>query len=802
VLFTVRRSRTAPPSTSGILAGPSGAFIRPGSRPAQCYHRFVVHPLLRKQLRYHFQVEDPETLGASVPLSSFLEAVDAAYRDFESARVRLEATLDQSSREVLKTNAELESLLRELTRQRTYLRQVIDLTPHFIFAKDREGRFTLVNRAVADAYGTSVENLLGKTDADFNPNPSEVEQFRRVDLQVIDTRASATIPEEQITDAQGNVRWLETVKRAIPSPDGGDTQVLGVATDITERRRAEQSLRERTETILRNQASLHRLALMDNSDWVTSLEAITRTAAHVLGVARVGVWLFREDRAGIVCEALHQDGRFTATPGVTLEAHRYPSYFEAIAQSRALAADDAFADPRTREFAGDYLEPLGISSLLDVPIRLAGSVVGIVCHEHVGSRHEWTPEEEHFAASIADFVALALAASKRRQLEEQLRQAQKMEAIGHLAGGVAHDFNNLLTAILGYCQLMLSQLRPDDTLRSHVEQIQHASDRAAQLTRQLLAFGRKQVLNPRVLDLNHVVAGLEPMLRRLIGEDISLSTVLAPDLGPVKTDPGQIEQVLFNLVVNARDALPHGGTLVIRTANLTRPGTNGQVLLSVTDSGIGMDAETLGRIFEPFFTTKESGRGTGLGLPMVYGIVEQSGGRVEVWSEPGRGAAFRIYLPCASPEEATALEPILPAVAPKDVRGSEVILLVEDDRQVRSLVRLILERQGYRILEASGPTDAIAHSEQFPGHIQLLLTDVIMPRMNGRELFEELRARRPDMRVLYMSGYTEKAFAADAGPGASLIHKPFEPQALAIRIREILDADVMSAKKTSSASAV
>jgi len=781
------------PPSSRHPTRPRGSPSDEGETYPRCYDGQVLHPLLRKQLREVFQVEDPAALAA--PLSQFLDTVDATYREFEAARQELEGTLDRRSREVLKTNSDLEALLQELTRQRTYLRQVIDLNPHFIFAKDREGRFTLVNRAVADAYGTSVENLLGKRDADFNPNASEVEQFRRVDMEVIQAGTVAIIPEERITDAAGNVRWLETLKRAIPSPDGGDTQVLGVATDITERLRAEQSLRERTDTILRNQAALHELALRDNSEWQASLEAITRASAGVLGVARVGVWLFSEDRGSIVCEALYEHDRFTASPGFTLEAHRYPAYFEAVEQSRALAAEDALADPRTREFAGDYLEPIGIKSLLDVPIRLAGSVVGIVCHEHVGKRHPWTPEEEHFAGSIADFVALALAASKRRQLEGQLRQAQKMEAMGHLAGGVAHDFNNLLTAIMGYCQLMLSQMRPDDVLRSHIEQIQHASDRAAQLTRQLLAFGRKQVLNPRTLNLNQVVSGLEPMLRRLIGEDINLSTVLAPDLGPVKADPGQIEQALFNLVVNARDAMPQGGTLVVRTANVA--GTPEQIMLSVTDSGIGMDSHTLARIFEPFFTTKESGRGTGLGLPMVYGIVEQSGGRVEVWSEPGRGATFRIYLPRISPEEAVAHEPAPPVAAPKDVRGSEIILLVEDDKQVRTLVRLILERQGYRILEAATPGDALEICERTPDRIHLLLTDVIMPRMNGRELYERVRTSRPDMRVLYMSGYTEKAFAADAGPGASLIHKPFEPEALALRIREILDAQSDPLTKTS-----
>ena len=740
-------------------------------------------------------MEDPAALPPA--WAAFVRQVDSAYNTFESARRRLESALDPGSRQVLETNAEL---LQELTRQRAYLRQVIDLNPHFIFAKDREGRFTLVNQAVAEAYGTSVENLLGKTDADFNPNAAEVDQFRRFDLEVINTGTSAHIPEEQITDAAGNTRWLETIKRAIPSTHGGETQVLGVATDITERRRAEHRLRQRTERILEHQAALHDLALMDNPDWMGSLEAITSAASRVLGVARVGVWLFQDNQTTLVCESLYEDGRFTPHPGTALDSHRYPKYFEAIAQSRTLAAHDAIHDPRTSEFASSYLVPLGITSLLDVPIRSLGSVIGIVCHEHVGPARVWTPEEEHFCASISDFVALDLAASKRRQLEAQLRQSQKMEAIGHLAGGVAHDFNNVLTAILGYCRLMLVQMGSDDTLRPQVEQIRQAANRAAELTGQLLAFGRKQVLNPRILDLNQIVAGMEPMLGRIIGEDIRLSTVLAPDLGRVKADPGQVEQVLLNLVVNARDAMPEGGSLVIRTANVllessdlqpATPGSGGEhIMLSVTDSGMGMDHETQARIFEPFFTTKEAGRGTGLGLSMVYGVVEQSGGRVGVWSEPGRGTTFRIYLPQVSSDEAMMVEPAQPAAPPRDTRGSELILLVEDDAQVRTLVHRILERQGYQVLEAKHPQEAILLSERTPDRIDLLLTDVIMPTMNGRELVERLTAARPDLRVLYMSGYAERAFSQDGRtpPGASLIQKPFEPDALVLRIREILDA--------------
>ena len=752
-----------------------------------------MHELLRQQLRTHFGDD------ASVPpaLSALLTEVDGAYREFDDARVGLEDTLRRNSQELLQANAEMRAILQELTRQRAFLRQVIDLTPHFIFAKDRRGRFTLVNQAVADAYGTSVPGLLGKTDADFNPHATEVEHFRGDDLEVLETGRDKLIPEEMITDARGNVRWLETIKRAIRSPEGDETQLLGVATDITERLRAEQKLRARTETVLAHQVALHELALMDNSDWSAAIRQICGTSARVLGVERVSVWLLEEGRQSLVCKGIHEGDRFEAEPGITVKAAEHPRYFQAIAESRTVAAPDARTDPRTSEFAEAYLLPLGIASLLDVPLRLQGALVGVVCHEHLGSPREWSPEEQHFAASIADFISLAMSAANRRRLEAELLRAQKMEAIGHLAGGVAHDFNNILTAILGTCELILSRTTVQDPNRSQVLLVKQAAERAALLTRQLLAFGRKQVLNPRVLDLNRVVAGMEPMLRRLIDEHIVLVTEFAPDLERVRADPGQIEQVLLNLVVNGRDAMPQGGTLVVRTANmeLEAPQVRGHpgsapgryVLLTVADSGTGMDSGTLARIFEPFFTTKEPGRGTGLGLSTVYGIVRQSGGHLDVRSESGHGSVFGVYLPAvdAEPEEAPAVLP----VAGK-VEGSEVILLVEDELQVRTLVRRILEIHGYRVLEAALGREAIARSRGFEGQIHLLLTDVVMPGMNGRELYESLRKERPGMKVLYMSGYTETAFAGDVISDAdfAFIQKPFDPGMLARRIREIIDA--------------
>ena len=513
----------------------------------------------------------------------------------------------------------------ELDQQRMFLRQVIDLNPSFVFAKDRDGRFTLVNRALADAYGTTVENLLGKTEADFHSNAEEVHSFRHDDLDVIDTRVEKFIPEEIMTDAAGNTRWLQTIKRPLASPDGTIMQMLGVATDITQRKRAE--------------------------------------------------------------EALHES-------------------------------------------------------------------------------------------------------------EEMLRQAQKMESIGTLAGGIAHDFNNLLTAVNGYSELVLRKMDDGDPLRSKVEEIKKAGDRAASLTRQLLAFSRKQILKPVVLDLNTVITGMGRMLPRLIGEDIDLRFELQADLGQVKADPGQMEQVLMNLVVNARDAMPAGGRLTVKTENvqfagrsvkqrlLVEPGN--YVVLSVTDVGVGMDAELQSHIFEPFFTTKEVGKGTGLGLATVYGIVKQSEGSIWVYSEPDKGTTFKIYLPRVDDVSAIAEEGKQAQTAPT---GQETVLIVEDESMVRALAQEILEEYGYTVLTASNGMEGLRVCRESPDKIDLVLTDVIMPQMSGAELAQNILAIHPETHVLYMSGFTDDAVVRHGviTEDMCFLQKPFSPEALAIKVREVLN---------------
>ena len=462
---------------------------------------------------------------------------------------------------------------------------------------------------------------------------------------------------------------------------------------------------------------------------------------------------------------------------------------------------DFFTEEQATFFQAKDRETLALASPVEIeeePIAAARGLRWLHTMKMAIRDERGTPK--YLLGISEDITVKKEIAEKLRRTEEQLRQAQKLEAIGRLAGGIAHDFNNLLTVILTYTSVILADLKSGDPLRCDLEQVQCAGERAVDLTKQLLAFSRQQMIAPRVLDLNKTIVGMEKMLRRLLGEDVQLCILGANGLGEIVADAGQIEQVIMNLAINARDAMPGGGTLTIETADVeldvefaaahlgVAPGP--YVMLAVTDTGTGMDNATRSRVFEPFFTTKEAGKGTGLGLATVFGIVRQSGGTIWVYSEVGRGTTFKIYLP-----RATQPASVMPPPTKENTRGgSETILLVEDDAAVRTIVRTVLHRAGYDVLEAENAGEALLVYEQNKKPVHLLLTDVVMPRMSGRVLAERLIAMRPDLSVIYMSGYTNDAIVRQGVLEANVafLQKPITPEPLLRKVREVLDESAKS----------
>ena len=530
------------------------------------------------------------------------------------------------------------------------------------------------------------------------------------------------------------------------------------------------------------------------------------SVAQLLGSVSACAYLLDEESGDLVAVAVH--GHQTPMPLGARVPPGMGTVGRAVRERRPVTSRDLRSDPNVQltPQMRETAERLRTGrSVLSVPLIAGDRVIGALA---IGQPTGWVYDDEQIRLAEL-FTAQAATAMENARLyqqvrrayeqlseaQEQLTQAQKMEAVGRLAGGVAHDFNNLLTVITGRTTLLRHQLGDGSPAR-HVGLIEQAAERAAALTRQLLAFSRKQVLQPTRLDVNDVVTTFTPMLRSLIGEDIELEARLAPTVSPVKADPGQLEQVLMNLVVNARDAMPRGGRVTIETRDVVldagyaarhadvAPGA--YVLLAVRDTGTGMDAATMAHIFEPFFTTREPGTGTGLGLATVYGIVKQSEGHIAVSSEPGHGASFRIYLPVAAgPVRMRTEEP----VAASSSRGSETVLLVEDEPDVRDLLREVLMTAGYEVLAARDVHEALRLAEAHPAPIHLLLSDVIMPQISGPEVAAGVQRRRPGIKVLFMSGYTDGAIAHHGvlEPGVAFVQKPFTPAVVSRRIRELLE---------------
>jgi PAS domain S-box-containing protein len=704
--------------------GKTPRILKGGRHERAYYQRFWQRLLAGESVREEFVNKRRD--GQLVPVESSVSPVlDARGKRIGFIAVQHDLTERKRSEERIRISEEKYRLL-------------FDSNPLPMWVFDNETlAFLAVNRAACRHYGYSLDEFLSMTIRDIRP-PEDVPSL----LRGIGTEGSgfqrSGIWRHRKKD--GTLIYVEVT--SAPFVFDGRAAELVLAIDVTHRLRAEDGMRKSEERFRK---------------------------------------LFESNTIGIVIADLN---------GRTLEAN--DAYLDMIGygqeelQSGRLRWDQMTpAEYRERDHAAvEELRRTGAATPWEKElIRKDGSRVPILIGVAM------------LEASEASCIACIVDLSALRRLEEQFRQAQKMEAIGQLAGGVAHDFNNLLTAILGYAELLAEKLKGRPRESEDLDEIRKAGERAASLTRQLLAFSRQQVFERKVLDLNRLIAEIEKMLRRLIGEDVELVTTLDPALAYVWADAGQLEQVVMNLVVNARDAMPRGGKLTIETSNVeldeayarlhtpVRPGR--YVMIAVSDTGVGMDTATRSRIFEPFFTTKERGKGTGLGLATVYGIVKQSGGYIWAYSEPGKGTTFKIYLPPAEqgflPEEDRVGET-------PTVRGTETVLLVEDEESVRTLSRAILETHGYQVLEAASAEEAIETARRYQQPIHLLLTDVVMPSMGGPDLASRIQTLRPGVKVLYMSGYTDETVFRHGHleQGRLFLQKPFTPEALARKLREAL----------------
>jgi PAS domain S-box-containing protein len=595
------------------------------------------------------------------------------------------------------------------------------------------------------------EDLIGKSMGDFYPVPLERERL----IQALLEQGTLMDYEISLKNRDGRLIHCSLSSRMEKDAQGNPVKIIGILRDITIRKQNEERLRESEERL--------RLALVAANQGLYDLNLQTCEAVVSPEYARMLGYDPGELQETNTQwrDRLHPDDREEVTR----------IYEECIGGRR----DDYRVEFRQQTKSGDWKWILSL-----------GRVV------------EWDAEERplRMLGTHTDISDLKKAEERRDRAESELRQAQKMEAVGRLAGGVAHDFNNMLSVILGYTDMALSRLKPQDPLAQDLREVHQAGRRSADLVRQLLAFSRKQIVTPQAVLLNEVIKEQQKMLGRLIGEDITLQFIPGPDLWNLWIDPSQIDQIMANLAVNARDAIAGVGTITIETANVTLddpytrrhphiiPGN--YVMLALSDSGVGMSPETLERIFEPFFTTKEEGQGTGLGLSMVYGIVKQNRGAIHAYSEPGQGTTFKLYFPRF---EGEAAEPAKRPVQ-RPLKGDETILIVEDENQILLLAKQILEQQGYQVLTAESPEKALTVAGQFPGPVHLLLTDVIMPGMNGKELRDKIEAIKPGIKTAFMSGYTADAIAHRGilDEGVAFVEKPFSVRGLSEKIREVLES--------------
>ncbi len=628
-----------------------------------------------------------------------------------------------------------------LRKERDWAAGIVEAVGTLVVVLDREGRIVSFNRTCEWMTGYTSEELRGRPLWETLLVPGEAEPVRR-GFEYIREGRFPSQHENYWVAKDGRPRLIAWTNTALLDAGGAVEYIIGTGMDITDRARTADELRQANGT-LRAVIETSPLAIVA-MDLKGIVKTWNRAAEEIFG------WLARE----------------------------------VIGQPFPIVPDE------DEEFFRNNLERLQrgetIVNVERQRRRRDGTIIDVAL---------WNAPQRDGLGNVIGGISVIADMTDRKRLEDQFRQAQKMEAVGRLAGGVAHDFNNLLTVITGYTQMLFEGLEPEHPMRSYVEEIVRASGSAAALTNQLLAFSRRQIVSPQVLDLNTLVSGMDKLLHRLIGEDIDLVTSLAPGLPRVRVDAGQFEQVMMNLAVNARDAMPNGGKLLIQTDTAVIAGVSpdgvapgNYVLLSVSDTGKGMSEETRHRIFEPFFTTKGRGKGTGLGLSTVFGIVKQAGGEVVVESEPGSGSTFRIYLPVVERAVAAGAES---GALPERKTGTETVLVVEDQSELRKLVREVLESHGYTVLNADDFRAALRIAETYSGPIHLCLTDMVMPGMSGRELASRVQQLRPKVKLLYMSGYTDHAALeleeGETVPGTHFLQKPFPPEVLLAKIREVLD---------------
>jgi len=682
---------------------------------------------------------------------------------FESSEVELLAEIADNlgyGITAIRAQAESKWATAALQEAEAKYRQLVEMVPAISYVAEAgaHGRFLYLSPQAQTILGYRPEDCL--TDPTFWWDHLNPEDYSIARMEDVWEEGRPFRVEYRMRRQDGQEVWLRDEALIVRDPDTGKRLTRGMLIDITERKRAEDALRESEER--------YRTFLAQSSE----------------GIFRM------EYRPPVPCDLpIREQLALGLKNGYMAECNDAMAkmYGRASAQElmgKPLTDFLVLQDPITREFMENFIR--GGYRITDQESREvdAHGQKKIFRNTMMG-----TVIDGHWVRTWG----ISRDVTARMHLEEQLRNAQQLEAIGRLAGGVAHDFNNILSIIMGHGELLLAT-GVNEQARNGLEQIRRAADRAASLTQQLLAFSRKQVLLPKVLDLNEAVADVQKMLARVIGEDIELIAQLHPSLVSVKVDPGQVEQVLMNLAINARDAMPNGGKLVMETANEEVDSQRGRnlelpagryVMLKVSDTGHGMDAEVQTHIFEPFFTTKPRGKGTGLGLATVYGIVKQSGGSIQVESDVGRGSVFRIYLPAADGGVRKQPE----AARGEVIGGKETILVVEDEPDLRDLTRIFLEGYGYKVLEASNAEEALHEAEMFAGPIHLLLTDVIMPGMSGRQLAEKILAQRPQTRVVYMTGYTDDMVMQHKvlEPGVKLLQKPFSKVELAVKVRATLD---------------